>query len=222
MPLLGSAMTSTNGQPLTLALPKGRILQELAPLLAQAGIDISPLTDDSRRLMVDVNNSSVRLLLMRASDVPTYVSYGVADVGVSGSDTLLEEQADLLEPLDLGLGKCRMVVAAPESRAGRGFNQPWIKVATKYPNIARQFFRRRGIEAIIVKLYGSVELACISGLADLVVDLVSTGATLQANKLVEIETITEISSRLVVNRASLKTRCAEIDGLVQSLRTALQ
>ena len=114
-----------------------------------------------------------------------------------------------------------MVVAAPADRAEKGFTQPWIKVATKYPNITRRFFRLRGIEAIIVKLYGSVELACISGLADLVVDLVSTGATLKANNLVEIETITEISSRLVVNRASLKTRCAEIDGLVQSIQSAL-
>jgi ATP phosphoribosyltransferase len=214
-------MTSPNGSPLTLALPKGRILKELSPLLAQAGIDVSPLQGDSRRLMLDTNDGAVRMLLLRPSDVPTYVSYGVADVGVSGADTLLEEQVDLLEPLDLGLGKCRLVVAAPAERAADGFKQPWIKVATKYPNITRQFFRRRGIEAIIVKLYGSVELACISGLADLVVDLVSTGATLKANKLVEIETIAEISSRLVVNRASLKTRCVEIDALIQSLRGAL-
>jgi ATP phosphoribosyltransferase len=171
--------------------------------------------------MADVNDGTIRLLLMRASDVPTYVSYGVADIGVSGADTLLEDHADLLEPLDLGLGRCRMVVAAPAAAADRGFNRPWVKVATKYPNITRQYFRRRGIEAVIVKLYGSVELACLAGLADLVVDLVSTGATLKANNLVEIETITHISSRLVVNRASLKSRCDEIDTLVGGIGAAL-
>jgi len=148
------------------------------------------------------------------------VAYGVADVGVVGADTLLEENSDLVEPLDLGIGKCRMVVAAPND-----YVEPpqgsWLKVASKYPNIARRHFRKRGVDAIIVKLYGSVELACLSGLADVVVDLVSTGATLQANHLKEIETIMPISTRLVVNRASLKTRHLQIDTLIAGLSQAL-
>lgn len=155
--------------------------------------------------------------------MPTYVEYGVADVGVSGSDTLLEDGADLYEPLDLGIGACRLVVATLSARAHAPYAAEGgpLKVATKYPALARQFFRRRGIEAIIVKLYGSVELAATCGLADVVVDLVSTGATLKANDLVEVETLMGISSRLVVNRASLTTRYDEIDALVASLREVL-
>lgn len=209
--------------PLTIAVPKGRILDELAPLFAGCDIDLGPFRGSSRKLLVDNEDGSIRLLLLRASDVPTWVEYGVADLGVSGADTLLEDGADLVEPLDLGIGACRMVVCAPAARAEQGIGGPRrVKVATKYPNIARRFFRQRGIEAIIIKLYGSVELAAVAGLADLVVDLVSTGATLKANDLVELETIARITSRLVVNRASLKTRYREIDALVAALREGIQ
>lgn len=209
---------------LTIAVPKGRILDELAPLLAAAGVDVSPFKG-TRKLMIESPDGATRILLLRASDVPTYVEYGVADVGIAGADTLLEDGADLVEPLDLRIGGCRMVVAARVGADGGprlDSQDPWVKVATKYPNIARSHFRQRGIEATIVKLYGAVELAAISGLADLVVDLVSTGATLAANGLVEIETIAHISSRLVINRASLKTRFASIDRLVEALSGAVK
>ncbi|MFT7624588.1 MAG: ATP phosphoribosyltransferase [Myxococcota bacterium] len=205
--------------PLTIAVPKGRILEELAPLFAKANIDLTVFMGKSRKLLVETPQA--RLLLLRASDVPTYVEYGVADIGVSGSDTLVEDGADLIEPLDLGIGACRMAVAAHVSRADQGYAGSFVKVATKYPNTARRFFRSRGIEAIIVKLYGSVELAAIAGLADLVVDIVSTGATMKANDLVELETIGTVTSRVVVNRASLKTRHREIDALVTALQEAL-
>jgi len=212
---------STVSTPLTIAVPKGRILKELAPLFEACGIDLTGFMDGGRKLQLESGDR--RLLLLRASDVPTYVEYGVADVGVAGADTLMEDGADLVEPLDLGIGPCRLVVAAP--RGSQPFTQiaaaRSLKVATKYPNMARQYFRRRGVEAIIVKLYGSVELAAIAGLADVVVDLVSTGATLAANDLVEVETIVSVTSRLVVNRASLKTRYQEIDALVAALREAL-
>jgi len=209
-----------SARPLTIAVPKGRILDELTPLFAEAGIDLRPLSGKSRKLVFE--QDGYRLLLLRASDVPTYVEYGVADVGVSGSDTLAEDGADLIEPLDLEIGACRLAIAAPRAKGADALRSPWIKVATKYPSLAQRHFRRMGREAIIIKLYGSVELAAIAGLADVVVDLVSTGATLKANDLVELETITEISSRLVVGRASLKTRHAEVDRLVARLRAAVR
>ncbi len=214
------ASTVPISRPLTIAVPKGRILDELTPLLGAAGVDVRPFKG-SRKLMLDSPDGKTRVLLLRTTDVPTYVEYGVADIGVAGADTLLEDGADLLEPLDLGLGACRMVVAGRRGASLEG-TSPWVKVATKYPNIARSYFRQRGIEAVIIKLYGAVELAAISGLADLVVDLVSTGSTLAANDLVELETIAHISSRLVINRASLKTRHAEIDRFVRSLEAAVK
>ena len=207
-------------RPLTLAVPKGRILDELAGPFLAAGIDLSPF-ESTRKLLIDSPDGSYRMLLLRASDVPTYVERGVADVGVSGSDTLREDGADLLEPIDLGIGACRLCVAAPAARVARGYGSGLVRVATKYPNQARQFFRQRGIESIIIKLYGSVELAAISGLADVIVDLVSTGGTLRANALLEMDTICDVSSRLVVNRASFQTRTQEIDALVRGIREAL-
>lgn len=207
-------------RPLTVAVPKGRILEELAGPFLAAGIDLSRF-QSTRKLLIDSPDGSYRMILLRASDVPTYVERGVADVGVSGSDTLREDGADLLEPVDLGIGACRLCVAAPVVRAAAGYGVGLVRVATKYPNLARQFFRERGIESIIIKLYGSVELAAISGLADVIVDLVSTGGTLRANALVEMDTICDVSSRLVVNRASFQTRTQEIDALVRGIREAL-
>ncbi len=153
--------------------------------------------------------------------MPTYVSYGVADVGVSGLDTLLEDDFDLLEPLDLALGRCRLTVAAPAARAHAGIGGPFVKVATKYPRLTRAFYRRRGVEPVVVTLSGSVELAAVAGLAERVVDLVDTGATLRANGLVEVETVVEVTSRLVVNPASMKTRHAAVDRFVRRLEAAL-
>ena len=203
-------------QPLTIAVPKGRILDELKPLFRHAGIDLSPLTDGSRRL-ISVTEDGTRLILLRTSDVPTYVEYGVADVGVCGLDTLLESDADVLHPVDLGLGACRLSVAAHRSLGPDVLAKRSIKVATKYPKQARAYFRARGSEPILVKLYGAVELAAVAGLADVIVDLVSTGTTLQANGLVELETIRTITSRLIVNRASLMTHHTRVRALIHAL-----
>ena len=208
-------------QPMTIAVPKGRILDELAPLFAHAGIDLSHLTDGSRKLIAHAEDGT-RLILLRTSDVPTYVEYGVADVGVCGLDTLLESDADVLHPVDLGLGACRLSVAAHRSRSIDVLAKRSIKVATKYPKQARAFFRERGSEPIIVKLYGSVELAAVAGLSDVVVDLVSTGATLEANDLVELQTIRTVTSRLIVNRASLMTHHHRIRLLIDTLKEAVK
>jgi ATP phosphoribosyltransferase len=204
-------------QPITIAVPKGRILDELSPLFLRAGIDLAPFRDGSRRLIATADDGT-RLILLRTSDVPTYVEYGVADVGVCGLDTLLESEADVLHPVDLGLGACRLSVAAPQGVGREILAKRSIKVATKYPKQARAYFRSLGTEPIIVKLYGSVELAAVAGLSDVIVDLVSTGKTLEANHLQELETIRTITSRLIVNRASLMTHHETI----QTLITAVQ
>jgi ATP phosphoribosyltransferase len=207
-------------RPLTIAVPKGRILDDLAPLFGSVGVDLGVFRE-SRKLVVDLPTGQ-RLLLLRPSDVPTYVEYGVADMAVCGSDTLLESGADVVEPLDLEVGRCRLSIAAPAPTPGHdALAGPWIRVATKYPNLTRAHFRGRGVEATIIHLYGSVELAAVAGLSDVVVDLVSTGATLRENGLVELETLREISSRLVVNRASLKARHGEVRTLVDALADAV-
>ena len=208
-------------QALTIAVPKGRILSELCPLLAAAGVDTQPLETPDRRLIIPTNGGAFQLMLVRASDIPTYVAHGVADIGMSGYDTLLESDVALAERLDLNIGACRLVVAAPQDSAKRGMAIPWVKIASKYPNVTRRYFRQHGIEATIIKLVGSVELAAAVGLADLVVDLVSTGETLRANNMVELETIAHITTRLVVNPASLKMRHADIDRFVNAMREAL-
>jgi len=204
-------------QPLTIAVPKGRILDELTPLFTRAGIDLSPLNDGSRRL-ISIADDGTRLILLRTSDVPTYVEYGVADVGVCGLDTLLESDVDVLQPVDLGLGACRLSVAAPLGVGRSVLAKRSIKVATKYPKQARAYFRSLGSEPIIVKLYGAVELAAVAGLSDVIVDLVSTGKTLEANQLEELETIRMITSRLIVNRASLMTHHAAVQGLITAMQ----
>lgn len=213
-------------RPLTIGVPKGRILTELTPLFGRLGIDLTVFAGDSRKLLVDVAERAGvpahRLLLLRPTDVPTYVEAGVADLAACGSDTLEENGADVLEPLDLGVGRCRLSVAGAASLAAGGLGAfTRVRVATKYPSITRQFFRARGIEATIIHLYGSVELAALAGLSDLVVDLVSSGATLRENGLAELETIRTISTRLVVNRASLKTRHGEIARLLETLEAGL-
>lgn len=205
---------------LTLALPKGRLMVQAAKLFAKAGRDLSPVLADSRRLRFDIPDAGLTVLAVRAADVPTYVQYGVADAGVAGRDVLAEADSDLYEMLDLGFGACRLVVAAPadaEPLAGGT-----LRVATKYPECARRHFLARGRPVEIIKLYGSVELAVMCGLADRIVDLVETGETLRQNHLVETETIMQVTARLVVNRASLKTRRKTVDELLGQLKGALQ
>jgi ATP phosphoribosyltransferase len=209
---------------ITLALSKGRIFDETLPLLSAAGIAIDPSVSGSRSLILPTADPRLRLIIVRASDVPTYVQYGAADIGVAGRDVLLEHGGDgLYQPIDLGIGRCRMCVAAP-----RGFDYAHavrrgarLRVATKYVAVAREHFAGKGVHVDLIKLYGSMELAPLVGLADAIVDLVSTGSTLRANALVEVEQIMAISSRLIVNQASLKTRHAEIAPLLEALQRAV-
>jgi ATP phosphoribosyltransferase len=204
---------------LTFSLPKGRILEETLALLASRGIPCESVLDDSRRLIYE--ESGFRFLVVRAQDVATYVEHGAADLGVVGKDVLLEQQPEVYEPLDLGFGYCRLVVAKPRSGVGAAEPSGWSnqRVATKYPRLTEAHFRRKGVQVEIVKLYGSIELAPLVGLADQIVDLVSTGETLRQNGLAEVETILESTSRLIVNRASMKTRTGRIGELVRALRT---
>ena len=193
----------------TLALSKGRIFDETLPLLKAAGIEVLEDPEKSRKLILPTNRPEVQVVLVRATDVPTYVQYGGADLGVTGLDTLLEHGGQgLYQPLDLQIAKCRMSVAVPADfdYADKVRQGARLKVATKYVAIAREFFASKGVHVDLVKLYGSMELAPLTGLADAIVDLVSTGSTLKANNLVEVERIMDISSRLVVNQAALKMK----------------
>lgn len=206
--------------PITIAVPKGRILKPLSLLLARAGIETTALLADDRTLIRQVT-PDLRFLLLKPDDVPTYVEYGAADLGVCGRDVLDERASDLYRPLDLGIGRCRMIVAGKVTdrgaSAGRtGTSLP--RVATKYPRTAAAHFARRGIQAEVVYVQGSVELAPLTGLAELIVDLVETGTTLVQNGLEEREEVSRISSVLVANRASFKLRQGEIGPLVERLR----
>ncbi|MBS0501034.1 MAG: ATP phosphoribosyltransferase [Rhizobacter sp.] len=209
---------------ITLALSKGRIFDETLPLLAAAGITVTEDPETSRKLILATNRPEVRVVLVRATDVPTYVEYGGADLGVTGLDVLIEHGgAGLYQPLDLRIAKCHMAVAAPEgfdyaSAVRQGSR---ITVATKYPAIARRFFADKGVHVDLVKLYGSMELAPLTGLAEAIVDLVSTGKTLKANHLVEVEHIMDISSRLVVNQAALKLKTAAMRPIIDAFAAAV-
>lgn len=203
---------------ITLAVSKGRLLEEALPMLRAMGIAPTEDPEKSRRLIISTERADLRLLIVRASDVPTYVQYGAAELGIAGSDVLFEHGGTgLYQPVDLGLGRCRMSLAAAQGSdiASRMKPGARLKVATKYIATTRQFCSDRGLHADLIKLYGSMELAPLVGLADVIVDLVSTGSTLKANGLVEIETIAEVSSRLIVNQSALKTRLSEIQPLIQ-------
>jgi ATP phosphoribosyltransferase len=209
---------------ITLALSKGRIFDETMPLLQAAGIEVLEDPEASRKLILPTNQPDVRVVLVRASDVPTYVQYGGADLGVTGLDTLIEHGSQgLYQPLDLKIARCRMSVAVPAGfdYAGAVRQGSRLKVATKYVAIARDFFATKGVHVDMVKLYGSMELAPLTGMADAIVDLVSTGSTLKANQLVEVERIMEISSRLVVNQASLKLKQTPIRRLIDAFTAAI-
>mgnify|MGYP000965398434 FL=1 len=204
---------------LTIAIPKGRILTESIELFAKIDIHLESMLEDSRKLIFEYPEQNLRALIVRATDVPTYVEYGCADLGIVGKDTLLEQDKDLYEPLDLKFGYCRMMVAEPANLAKSDDPGRWshIRVATKYPHVAEKYFASKGVQAEIIKLYGSIELGPLVGLSERIVDLVSTGETLRQNGLVEVETIAEITTRLVVNRASLKTKHQRIRGIIDGL-----
>lgn len=214
----------STGNMITLALSKGRIFDETLPLLAAAGIEVLEDPEKSRKLILPTNQPDVRVVLVRATDVPTYVQYGGADIGVTGKDTLIEHGGQgLYQPLDLQIAKCRVSVAVRN-----GFDYQLavkqgarLRIATKYPEIARNFFAKKGVHVDMVKLYGSMELAPLTGMADAIVDLVSTGNTLKANDLVEVEPIMDISSRLVVNQASLKLKQAPLRHIIDAFAQAV-
>ena len=209
---------------ITLALSKGRIFDETLPLLKSAGIEVLEDPETSRKLILPTNQQGVRVVLVRATDVPTSVEYGGADLGVTGKDTLIEHGGQgLYQPLDLQIAKCRMSVAvrADFDYASAVKSGSRLKVATKYTSIAREFFAQKGVHVDLIKLYGSMELAPLTGLADAIVDLVSTGSTLKANHLIEVERIMEISSRLVVNQASLKLKQEPIRAIIDAFAKAV-
>lgn len=208
------------GAPLTIALSKGRIFDQTLPLLAQAGIVPGEDPETSRKLILETSNPRVRLVIIRASDVPTYVQYSAADLGVAGKDVLMEHGGvGLYEPLDLRIARCRMVVAGvPGAKLG----DRRLRIATKYVNSTRRHFAAQGRQVEVIKLYGSMELAPLVGLADLIVDLVESGNTLKANGLVTLEHIADISSRLVVNRASWKMKHATVTQLLDVLRRTVE
>ena len=207
-------------QDIVIALTKGRILKETLPLLAAAGIEPIEDISKSRKLIFETNQPDVRLLVIRGSDVPTYVQHGAADMGISGKDMLLEVGgADLYEPLDLQIAKCQLMTAG---LVGREAPKGRVRVATKFVNIAKQYFASKGQQADIIKLYGAMELAPLMGLADLIVDIVDTGNTLRANGMEPLEAIAEVSSRLVVNKAAMKRKHHRIQQLIEKLRCAVE
>lgn len=206
---------------ITIALPKGRVLKAVGPMLARAGagIEADVLFADDRSLVREAPAAKLRFLLLKPDDVPTYVEYGAADLGVCGRDTLMETDYDLYQPVDLGVGKCRLVVAGV---AGRPAPTGVPRVGTKFTRCAVEHFARRGVQAEVIKLHGSVELAPLTGLTDLIVDLVETGSTLAQNGLEERELVAKVTSVLVANRAAYKLRPARIKPLVEALRAAVQ
>lgn len=210
-------MTQTT--PLVLALTKGRILQETLPLLEQAGITLAEDHTTSRKLIFDTNRPDLRIMIVRGSDVPTYVEFGSADMGVVGKDLLMEYgEGAFYEPLDLGISRCRLMTAAPKGAAtpaGR------VKVASKFVNIARRYFAEQGIQTEIIKLNGALELAPSMGLADWIVDIVDSGNTLRANGMEPLELIANVSSRLIVNKASMKTKHAAVTTLTEQIKAAV-
>lgn len=206
---------------LTLALPKGRLLDPALDLLRELGV--TGIDPDSRKLIFRDAGRDLEILLLKPADVPAYVTYGAADLGVVGKDILLEQEPDVYEPLDLGFGVCRLVVAEPRALWERDdpAKWSWVRVATKYPRLTEEYFSTRGIQVEIVRLDGSIELAPLVGLADRIVDLVQSGETLRANGLVEVAEITRSTARLIVNRASMKTEHAAVTRLIDDMRARL-
>lgn len=207
---------------ITIALTKGRILKETLPLLAAVGIEPREDLDVSRKLIVDTTVANISLVILRGSDVPTYVRHGAADIGIAGKDMLLEYGgAGIYEPLDLGIAKCRLMTAGPSAEADVAGERRRIRVATKFLNVARAHYARKGLHADLIKLYGSMELAPLMGLADEIVDIVDTGKTLSENGMAPRELIAEISSRLIINKASMRKRHTSVQTLIEALSYAV-
>ena len=206
-------------RPMILALPKGRILEEAAAVFGRAGYDLSPVLGDSRKLVQECG--VLRVLVLRSSDVPTYVAHGAADLGIVGSDVLDEEGRELYEPLDLGIGRCRMIVAERADARIDERAQAHLRVATKYPRTTRRYLQRRGVTAEVIRLSGAIELGPLTGLCDRIVDITQTGETLRQNGLVEVDTVAQVSSRLVVNPARLKLDGDRLGALIDSLERAV-
>ena len=205
---------------LTIALTKGRILKETLPLLASVGVVPVDDISSSRKLVFETNRSDLQLVILRGTDVPTYVRYGAADMGVVGKDILMEHGSEgLYEPLDLGIARCRLMTAGPVGWQHIGAR---IRVATKFVNITREYFSRQGVHADLIKLYGAMELAPMMNLADLIVDIVDTGNTLRANGMEPLEEIAAISSRLVVNKAAMRSRCTAISQIIEELTAVVK
>lgn len=206
-------------KPVVLAMPKGRILDEASEVFARAGYDLSSLKSNSRKLIHDCG--ALRVLVLRSSDIATYVSHGAADIGIAGSDVLDEEAKELYEPLDLGIGRCRMIVAERTDARVDERTQAHIRVATKYPKTTRAYLHRKGLTAEVIKLSGAIELGPLTGLCERIVDITQTGETLRQNGLVEVDTVAEVSSRLVVNPARLKLDGDRLGALIDALERAV-
>jgi ATP phosphoribosyltransferase len=217
-------MEAAKNELIAIALPKGRLLIDALQLFEGMGISCVRAFSDSRRLICEDQDRHLRFLTLRPADIPTYVEHGAADMGIVGKDQLLEQHRDVYEPLDLGFGACRLVVAEPAALHEKDDPRSWsyLRVATKYPNLAEQFFSRKGIQAEIIKLTGSLELAPLVGLAERIVDLVATGQTLKENGLVEVEEIARVTARLIVNRASLKTKYLKVQALIEQIRKQVE
>lgn len=210
---------------ITIALSKGRIFEQTIPLLEGLGITCNEDPETSRKLILDTNHKDIKLIIVRATDVPTYVEYGAADIGITGKDILDEYMGEgLYQPIDLNIGRCKMMVAAKEDFDYLGAIQKGVrlKVATKYVKVAKEHFAKKGMHIDLIKLYGSMELAPLVGLADVIVDLVSTGRTLKANNLVAVEDISDISSRLIINQASLKLKRELLQPILSQFEKALK
>jgi len=209
---------------ITIALPKGRLLQDCVKILADVGIEAMEDLTVTRRLLVPSRDGAARFLVIRDKDLPTYVDYGAADMGFVGKDVLAESRRNILEPIDLGFGYCRIVVAQPQATLQQGANSGWghSRIATKYPCITERHFAARGEQIEIIPLYGSIELAPLVGLADRIVDLVSTGETLRQNNLVEVEDVMEVTARLVVNPASMRIKADRLVTIIEALRNQLE
>lgn len=212
------------GPPLVLALPRGRILDEALTLFGKAGVDLAPVAEAraSRLLIVEVPREHLRVLIVRDADVPVYVEHGAAHLGIAGWDVLEEQERDLYQPLDLGIGRCRLAVAEPARRPVVEADHLHLRYATKFPELTRRYLRERGLVAEVIKLYGSIEIAPLVGLADRIVDLVSSGETLRQNGLREVETIAEVSARLCVGRAASRLMAHRIEPLLERLSAAVQ
>ncbi len=208
--------------PLVIALPKGRLLAPSILFLKQLEIAPPGLSEESRRLTFDQPEKNVRVILVRATDVPTYVEYGAADIGIVGKDLLLEQMRDVYEPLDLGYGPCRIVLAERDEGENRTEGRSKLRVATKYPNITERYFSEKGIPIEIVKLYGSIELAPLVGLAEQIVDLSSSGETLRAHHLKVVDEIAQCTARLIVNRASLKLKYPTVRNMIETIKNRLR